>query len=49
MELEKIPRREEVLIVAEAQQRLDRVIIAEHSIAAWRLFPRSCTLRGPCG
>ena len=30
MKLEDIPRREEALIVAEAQQRIDRLIITEH-------------------
>ena len=30
MNLEDIPRRQEALIVAEAQQRIDRLIIAEH-------------------
>jgi len=30
MNLEDIPRRQEVLIVAEAQQRIDRVIVTEH-------------------
>jgi DNA-binding transcriptional ArsR family regulator len=30
MKLEDIPRRQEVLIVAEAQQRIDRVIVTEH-------------------
>ena len=30
MKLEDIPRREEALLVAEAQQRIDRLIITEH-------------------
>ena len=30
MKLEDIPRRQEVLIVAEAQQRIDRVVVSEH-------------------
>ena len=30
MKLEDIPRREEALIVAEAQQRIDRLIMTEH-------------------
>jgi hypothetical protein len=30
MKLEEIPRRQEVLIVAEAQQRIDRAVVSEH-------------------
>jgi hypothetical protein len=30
MKLEDIPRRQEVLIVAEAQQRIDRAVVSEH-------------------
>jgi hypothetical protein len=30
VKLEDIPRRQEVLIVAEAQQRIDRAVISEH-------------------
>jgi len=30
VKLEDIPRRQEVLIVAEAQQRIDRVVVSEH-------------------
>jgi len=30
MKLEDIPRRQEVLIIAEAQQRIDRAVVSEH-------------------
>jgi hypothetical protein len=47
--LEDIPRRQEALIVAEAQQRIDRQLSPNISTVAWPLFLRSRTLHGLCG
>jgi hypothetical protein len=49
MKLEDIPRRVEALIVAEAQQSIDRLIIAEHFDRQLLLSLRSRTSRGLCG
>jgi hypothetical protein len=43
VKLEDIPRRQEVLIVAEAQQRIDRVVVSEHFDRRVASLPRSRT------
>ena len=49
MKLEDIPRREEILILTEAHQRLDRVLVSQHFDRRVASFAEIALSRARCG